>query len=98
MRFATEASILRAQVERLRVHSESTEQHIVHLANGAAHRVLEDLAFLKLLEIQPRHWVDSFLGPRRHHLRRDGKSSATRESRSTGVREELSMRAVPWGI
>src|SRR6516165_1022929 len=54
---------LLVEMKRLRVHRQGAEQHIVHLANGAAHRVIEDLAFFKFLEIQSSHRLASSLAP-----------------------------------
>src|SRR5215469_11112229 len=81
-------------MKRLWVHRQRAEQYVVHLAHGAADRVIKDLAFLKFLEVQPCHRIDSLSCltlPCRS--RRDEKSNGAWESRSTGVREKPSMRA-----
>ena len=46
---------LLVQMQRLRVQRERAEQHVVHLGDGAAERVLEGLAFVEVLEIQAGH-------------------------------------------
>src|SRR5262249_22095870 len=46
---------LLVEMKRLRVHRQRAEQNVVHLADGAACRMVEDLAFLKFLEVQPGH-------------------------------------------
>ena len=46
---------LLVEMQRLGVHRQGAEQHIVHLGDGAADRVLEDLPLFKLLEVQACH-------------------------------------------
>ena len=46
---------LLVQMQRLRIQRQRAEQHIVHLGDGAAERMLEGLAFVEVLEIQPGH-------------------------------------------
>src|SRR6266513_4845513 len=43
------------EMQRLRVHRQCREQHIVHLGDSARHRMLEHLSFGELLEIETRH-------------------------------------------
>ena len=71
------------EMQRLRVHRQRAEQHIVHFGDGAADRVFEDLTLFKLLEIQPGH--PSISLPNRRIRGRAG-------IRSTGNAEKHSMR------
>jgi hypothetical protein len=42
-------------MQRLRVHRQRAEEHIVHFSDGAADRVFKDLTLFKLLEVQSGH-------------------------------------------
>src|SRR2546430_1192468 len=43
------------EMQRLRVHRQCREQHIVHLGDSARHRMLEHLPIGELLEIEACH-------------------------------------------
>src|SRR5579875_2478245 len=48
-------------MERLRVHRQRAEQHVVHFGDRAAQRMVASLPFGKFLKIQPGHRLSSRL-------------------------------------